>query len=186
MARVPYVTDEDLPPEYRDLIVSSLQGRRLHVYQSIGNNPEVLAGLRGFFASLWTDTGLDERERELVILAVSREAEFAYEWHQHVRIARGVGVTDEEILAISEGTLETFDERERDLIEYAVAVVSEEVDDALHDRLSTHYDDETVVGVAALAGAYAMLGQVLSAFDVELEEPFVGWTLSGESQKYQG
>ncbi|WP_331232856.1 carboxymuconolactone decarboxylase family protein [Natronorarus salvus] len=180
MARVPYVTDEDLPPEYRDLIVSSLQGRRLHVYQSIGNNPEVLAGLRGFFASLWTDTGLDERGRELVILAVSREAEFDYEWHQHVRIARGVGVTDEEILAISEGRLETFDTDDRELIEYAIAVVREEVDDALHDRLAERHGNDTIVGIAALAGAYAMLGQVLAAFDVELEEPFVGWTLSGD------
>ncbi|MDB2236854.1 MULTISPECIES: carboxymuconolactone decarboxylase family protein [Halorubrum] len=41
--------------------------------RSLGNNPAVLAGLWSFPESLWTDSRLTERERELVILAVSSE-----------------------------------------------------------------------------------------------------------------
>ena len=52
MARVPYVDASDVPDEYEDLLESSLQGKPLHVYQSIGNNPEVPAGLRSFLSSL--------------------------------------------------------------------------------------------------------------------------------------
>ena len=79
MARVPYVDASDVPDEYEDLLESSLQGKPLHVYQSIGNNPAVLAGFRSFLGSLWTDSGLTDRERELVILAVARETGNRYE-----------------------------------------------------------------------------------------------------------
>ncbi|MES3516222.1 MAG: carboxymuconolactone decarboxylase family protein, partial [Natronomonas sp.] len=105
MARIPYVEAEDVPEEYEDLLESSLQGKPLHVYQSIGNNPEVLAGLRGYFSSLWSDSGLSERRRELVVLAVARATDNRYEWHQHVNIARGIGIEDETIAAIGTDAL---------------------------------------------------------------------------------
>jgi len=74
MARVPYADASDVPDEYEELLESSLQEKPLHVYRSLGNNPEVLAGLRSFLGSLWTDSGLSDRDRELVILAAAREA----------------------------------------------------------------------------------------------------------------
>ncbi|MDZ5813137.1 MAG: hypothetical protein ACOC06_07560 [Halorubrum sp.] len=48
MARVPHAEAADVPDEYEAILASSLQGKPLHVYQSIGNDPEVLAGLRSF------------------------------------------------------------------------------------------------------------------------------------------
>lgn len=177
MARVPYVDREDVPPEYRDLLVSSLQDRPLHVYRAIGNNPAVLAGLRSFFAALWTDTGLAERERELVILAVARERENPYEWHQHVRIAGWEGVSEAEMRALVDEDLDRFDDREAALIRYARAVVRGGVTDKRHAAVAAAYDDATVIGIAALAGGYAMLGSLIDAFDLELEdgESFFGW-----------
>lgn len=175
MARVPYVESEDVPEEHRDLLVSSLQDRPLHVYQALGNNPEVLAGMRGFFGSLWSDSGLSDRRRELVVLAVTREIDNAYEWHQHVRIARGEGVTDETIAAISAGEFDALEPEEATLLRYALAVVRGEVDDRTHDAIAELYDDSAVVGIAALAEGYAALGGVIDALGVELEEEFVGW-----------
>jgi alkylhydroperoxidase family enzyme len=181
MARVPYVDSEDVPPEHRDLLVSSLQDRPLHVYRALGNNPAVLAGLRSFFAALWSDTGLRERERELVILAAARERENAYEWHQHVRIAGSAGVNEAEMRAIADGDLGDFDDREAALIGYARAVVRDAVTDERHAAVAAEYDDATVVGIAALAGGYAMLGGLIDAFDLELEEgeSFFGWRPGG-------
>lgn len=72
MARVPYVTEDELDPEYREYIVSSLQpGKTANVYAGIGNNPAVLKGLRQFFGTLWTDSGLSDRQREIVILTAA-------------------------------------------------------------------------------------------------------------------
>ncbi|WP_418284629.1 carboxymuconolactone decarboxylase family protein [Halorubrum sp. DTA46] len=177
MARVPYVDASDVPDEYEDLLESSLQGKPLHVYQSIGNNPEVLAGLRSFLGSLWTDSGLSDRERELVILASAREAGNRYEWHQHVNIARGVGIDDDEIAAVGTGDLDPLSEDETTLIEYAHAVIRGEVDAIAHDEIAGVYDDETIVGIAAAAQGYDALAGVIDAFDLELEAgtEFHGW-----------
>lgn len=176
MARVPYVEQDDLPEEYQPLIVSALQNKPIHIYRAIGNNPSILAGLREFFSSLWSDTGLSERKRELVILAIAREAGSEYEWHQHVNIGAGAGVTDEEMRAISAGRFDDFDPDEAVLLRYAIAVVNDAVDDALHDDLREYVsDDETIVGLTALAVAYFGVARLLSALDVEIEEEFVGW-----------
>jgi alkylhydroperoxidase family enzyme len=177
MARVPYVDASDVPDEHEELLESSLQGKPLHVYRSLGNNPEVLAGLRSFLGSLWADTGLAERERELVILAAASETRNRYEWHQHVNIARGVGIDDAAIAGIGTGDLSPLDADETALVEYATAVVRGEVDAVVHDEISARYGDETVVGIAALAQGYAGLGGMIEAFDLELEagDQFHGW-----------
>ena len=177
MARVPYAEAADVPDEYEDLLESSLQGKPLHVYRSVGNNPEVLAGLRSFLGSLWTDSGLTERERELVILAVASEVGNRYEWHQHVNIARGVGIGDDEIAALGAGETGPLGEEETTLVEYALAVVRGEVDAVAHDEIAALYDDGTVVGIAAAARGYDALGGMIDAFDLELESEteFHGW-----------
>ncbi|OYR39079.1 carboxymuconolactone decarboxylase [Halorubrum sp. Ib24] len=177
MARVPYVDASDVPEEYEELLESSLQGKPLHVYRSLGNNPEVLAGLRSFLGSLWTDSGLSDRDRELVILAAASETRNRYEWHQHVNIARGVGIGDDVIAGIGTDDLTDLDADETTLVEYAVAVVRREVDAIAHGEVAAAYDDETVVGIAALAQGYAGLGGMIEAFDLELEpgDEFHGW-----------
>ncbi|WP_049982370.1 carboxymuconolactone decarboxylase family protein [Halorubrum sp. BV1] len=177
MARVPYADASDVPDEHEDLLQSSLQGKPMHVYESIGNNPDVLVGLRSFFGSLWTDSGLTDRERELVILAVAAEAGNRYEWHQHVNIAREVGIVDDDIAAVGRGDLASLDDDEATLLEYALAVARNEVDAIVHAEIAALYEDDAVVGIAAIAGAYGALGQMIDAFDLDLEEgtSFHGW-----------
>ncbi len=180
MARVPYVDPSDMPEEYRDLVVSSLQpGKTVHVYQAVGNNPEVLDGLRTFLGSLWSDSGLADRERELVILATARTVDSSYEWHQHVGIAKDAGVAEEEILAISAGDYETFDASETALLEYTEAVVDGRVTDGLSDALKEHYDANAVSGATATAAGYLGLARTIDALGVEIEvgDEFIGWEL---------
>lgn len=178
MARVPYVDGEDLDPEYRDLIVSSLQpGKRVNVYSAIANNPDVLDGLRTFLGSLWSSSGLSDRQRELVILTAASEVNSAYEWHQHVGIARDAGITDAEIAALGRDDRDPFSDGERALVAYARAVARGRVTDELHEVVVEHLGEEATVGAASVAAGYLALGRVIDALDVELEEDdeFYGW-----------
>lgn len=177
MARISYADEADMPPGYEDLVVSSLQGRPINAYRVLGSNPEVLKGERDFAAAVWHDTGLSDRRRELVILAVASGLRSAYEWHQHVRIAPGEGVTEEELLAIAEGDFDAFEPAEATLMRYAVAVIDRAVDDELFEAVAAHFDESTIVGITLLAGGYQMVAGFLDAFDVDLEEAFVGWDL---------
>jgi len=181
MARVPYVDESVLPSDRQDLLVSALQGKQLNSYRAVGNNSNVLYGLRTFLGSLWRDSGLDPEQRELVILAVCRETESAYGWHQHVAIARDVGIADRDILAIADGDLDGFDFGDQLLIEYAMSVVREAVDTETHEAVAAEHGPETVVGVATLAAGYLAVARLLSALAVDTETPFVGWRLEGDT-----
>ncbi|MFC7156946.1 carboxymuconolactone decarboxylase family protein [Halomarina halobia] len=178
MERLPYVTPDDLDPEYEDLIVSSLQpGKTVNVYSAIGNNQEVLSGLRAFLGALWTHSGLTDRQREIVILTAASEIGSEYEWQQHVNIGTDAGLTTEEISAIARDDRRPFSDEERTLVAYTRAVTRGRVTDALHDALLAHFDEATVAGTASTAAGYAALGQVIDALGVEIEagDEFVGW-----------
>ena len=169
MARVPYVEASDVPDEHEQLLESVLQGKPLNVYRSIGNNPAVLAGMRAFLRSLWHDSGLSDREREVTILATAAAIDNRYEWHQHVNIARDVGIDDAVIAGIGTDDLTALDRDERTLVEYVRAVVEEDVDAVTHESIAALYEDEEIVGIAATAQGYAALGGLIRAFDLELE-----------------
>lgn len=181
MARVPYVAEDDLDPDYRDLITSSLQpGKTVNVYSSIGNNQEVLGGLREFLGTLWEYSGLTDRQRELVILTAASEINSAYEWHQHVNIATDISFDLEEIDAIARDDRNPFSDEEQVLIAYTRAVARGRVTDTLHEAMQDYFDDETIVGTASVAAGYVALGRVIDALDVEIEadDKFVGWAPS--------
>lgn len=181
MARVPYQSPDDLADEYRDYVVSSLQpGKRINVYAAIANNPEVLAGIRSFLGTLWNDSGLSDRQRELVILAAAAETENEYEWHQHVNVATKAGLSPAEVSAVAADDPEPFDATERALIEYARAVVRGEVTDDLHATMAERFDDRAVVGAAATAAGYLGLGRIIEALGVTVEagDEFVGWDVT--------
>lgn len=178
MARIPYVTPADLDPDDRDLVVSSLQpGKTVNVYSAIGNNPAVLSGLREFLGALWTHTGLDDRQREIVILTTASEVNSSYEWHQHVSIALDAGLDREKISALARDDRSPFSEMERALVAYTRAVVRGRVTDALHEAIREFHDEETIVGAAAIAAGYTGLARLIDALGVEIEAgtEFVGW-----------
>lgn len=192
MARVPYLEPADLPAEKRDALdalsdddeegetkADDERAGIRNVYRAMANNPTALEAFRAHGSTLWHEGGLSAVDREIVILATARAANSRYEWHQHVRIAREEGISDEQLLAVSTGALDELDPEHAAIVEYVGRFVDDEVDDEVHDRLAAHYDDEQLTGVAAIAGLYLGLARLLQSLDVEVEaeETFVGWEL---------
>jgi alkylhydroperoxidase family enzyme len=178
MARVPYVSQDDLDPDDSELIVSSLQpGKTVNVYSAIANNPDVLRGAREFLGALWTHSGLTDRQREIVILTVASEIVSEYEWHQHVNIATDAGVDAAEIAAIARGDPDPFSDEEQALIAYTRAVVRGRVSDPLHAAVREFVDEGALVGAASTAAGYLALGRIIDALGVEIEagDEFAGW-----------
>lgn len=184
MARIPYPEEvpadliesqrtDSLPEENQHLSQSPAR----NVYRSLAHDTDHIRGVRDFIGVTWEHSNLTDRQRELVILSTARAINAEYEWHQHVRIAILEGVDPEEIRAISEGDLEQFEEDESSLISYARATSRRETTDDDIEELCDIFDIETVVGITSLIGSYVYLETVLSAFDIETEEPFVGWDL---------
>ncbi|MFW5918365.1 MAG: carboxymuconolactone decarboxylase family protein [Haloferacaceae archaeon] len=170
MARLPHVSASELDPEHERLLYSPLQdGKPLNLYAVLGNNPALLAGMRSYFGAMWGESGLTDRQRELLILAVAEEVDSAYELHQHYNIAPEVGVTAEELEAIVAGNPEPFAESEVLLVAYGRAVARGDVTDHLHERMVDTFGAETVVGAATIGGAYLGLARVVDALGIEPE-----------------
>jgi alkylhydroperoxidase family enzyme len=158
MARVPYTdAPEGLPP--------------YHIFQAMAHAPKLLDGYSKLGGRLLFRGTLDPRVRELVINAMSAKLDAPYEWSHHVGMARGVGVTDDELRAVRDGKLHELGPLERTCVEYAHKVEDRTVTDADVDGLrGAGLSNEQIVELSILAGFYGLTARVLLALDVEIDE----------------
>lgn len=98
MARVPHANQEHLSElGYPDGIPIS------SAFRIFAHAPNVGAATLRLVLSLLTETALDPKLRELVILRVSRRSKGDYAWAQHTAMARTAGVSDTQIAALERG-----------------------------------------------------------------------------------
>lgn len=178
MARVPLVEPDELDAEYSRLLTENSLGP-ISLFRALANNPPLMESYMKWGTTLWEESGLTQREVELVILTVASELEAAYEWHQHVPIARSLDITDAEIAAVRDGSYERLEEPESMLCRYARAVIDGNVDATVSEEVATAFDDSTVVGITCLASHYLSTAIFVDAVGVEPESTFRGWELDG-------
>jgi alkylhydroperoxidase family enzyme len=190
MARIDYVDEEDLDPDRRGLLVSSLpieeiseeyrhlmQDTKRNSYCALGHVPEVLELYRDLIDELKERSGLDEYEQEVIILTLASEIGSRYEWHNHARIALDSGIDREDIVAISDRDYDRFEDRYSTLMRYVIRFTYGTIDDDLHAEMAEYYDEKTIVGISVFAGYWLMNARVVHALAIETEESFVGWNL---------
>jgi 4-carboxymuconolactone decarboxylase len=179
MARIPLPDRDDLPTdelkERWDRTAS--RGRVLNIQRAFFNNPEIETNA----LKVWKASGLSPRAREIVILRSAFRQQSRYEWHQHVRIARDAGLSDDEIKDVIEWKAsERFSDDERALLAYVDNLSSSSrASDEIFEAFAKDRTPAEVFGVTYLITMYFQLAHVMATFDLETEEPFVGWDLAG-------
>lgn len=110
------------------------------------------------------DSTLPRRIRELAILRMAWRRDCRYEWAHHVRIARKIGITDDEIREASEGT--------PTLINTAVDELDTQssLTDQTYQRLADDLDDRQLMDLVFTIGTYGLLAMAFNTFGVELED----------------
>ncbi len=78
-------------------------GQVLNIYKTLARHPKLLKRWGVFGTHVLYKSTLPARERELLILRTGWLCRSEYEWGQHVPIAKGCGITDEEINRVTEG-----------------------------------------------------------------------------------
>lgn len=180
MARITLPHQVDLPEEYQYLLSEDALGE-LELLQAIGLNPPILQTYMRHGATLWEHTGLSSRAVELVILTIAQELENEYEWHQHVGLARNVGVENVEIRAISAGRFDEFDPADSALLKYVQRSTRRDIDDDDHEAIDGHFKEETIAGVVSLVGHYLATAVIIDALALQPETAFVGWNPDDET-----
>ena len=142
-----------------------------NVVGTLLHHPDLAGRFLAYNGLFVTDSTIDVRLRELLILTVARAARSPYEWLQHVRTAERYGVGPEDIGAIAAGArLDSWSPAEVAAVDAAAQLLDGySVDDATWSRLMTHFDYRQVVEIVFAVGTYACLAMSVNAFRVQLD-----------------
>lgn len=151
--------------------------RPLNVTATIANHPKLAESWLGFARYVLSENSLPPRDREILILRIGWLCQAEYEWGQHSRLARTVGLTDEEIVRITEGPeAKGWSEHERALLH---ATDQLRKDAFIHDdtwsTLAKTYSQEQLMDVVFTVGEYNLVSMALNSFGVQLDEGLEGF-----------
>ena len=167
MSRVPLA---DFEPQLKKRL-AELWGTPPNLYRALANHPALVAAWTEFSRMLRYDTRTPRALRELVILRGAQLMGSEYEWAQHLPMARKSGVRESQITALAEWrSSREFDEREKAALELAEAVNHGRLTAEVYAIATRHFDHHDYVELAAVAAFYAMVGRMLDAMSVPLDE----------------
>ena len=174
MARLPYVSREDLSAEEREVFDEHERDRGVppgHIHRAIANAPNLLRRFSGLALELRNRTKLDPRLRELALMTVGRIAGAEYEFVHHWNIALAVGVRREQLEQLAEfERAPVFNEQERAVMRYASEVTTNiKVSDRTFDALREFLDNRRIMELAMNVAFYNGVVRIIVPIGVELE-----------------
>jgi 4-carboxymuconolactone decarboxylase len=135
------------------------------------NHPKLAAPWFKFNNVLLYEPAIDPRQRELMILRVAWRARGTYEWLQHVRLAQQLGVTNDELEALTVGAdAGSWSPVEADLLRAVDELFDDSrIGDATWARLSQHFDTRQLMEITFVIGSYLCLAFVFNSADLPLD-----------------
>ena len=147
------------------------------LFRVLAHNPRILSRFR---ASRLLDRGLlPARERELLILRVSRQCGCEYEWSVHAAVfAEDSGVNDADLRAtLHESVGEPLSRREQTMLAAADELVAHRrLTSATAAAVHSTLDAAEVVELIALVGRYVWVAMIANTAELPLEPGVVTWT----------
>jgi alkylhydroperoxidase family enzyme len=145
-------------------------GRIYAIWATLAHHEDALRRYLVFSNHVLGKNTLPLRSRELMILRIAARAQAAYEWDQHVRIARRAGLADETIQAAATGAWDGLDDLDQVLLTATDSLVDRQgVDDELWNRLTAHLSTEQVIDVLYTVGQYLTIATVINTLGVRTE-----------------
>jgi 4-carboxymuconolactone decarboxylase len=176
-ARVAPLAPSERDARQADLVARA--GAELSVYTTLVRNPDVFADMLTLGQRLLNLSTVEARVRELLILRVAWRCRASYIWSHHARLGRSVGVTDDDLEALTRGNVEDGDAVRTLMLRVADELVTRHrLCDSTWSSLAAWCSTEQVIEVCTLVGFYAMLAGTLNSLDVQFEEPGLApdWT----------
>ncbi|MBH0779727.1 carboxymuconolactone decarboxylase family protein [Nocardia bovistercoris] len=140
-----------------------------NVLGMLAHHGELASAWLGYNGLLLDRPTLDPHHRELVILRVARRCGSAYEWHQHVRAATRLGMSEERIDAVRCGAAAaTWSPLEKSLLAATDQLLTDHrVDDSTWSVLARHLDNRQLLELLFVVGSYLCLALVFNSVDLQ-------------------
>ncbi len=172
MPRIKMLTSKDELPANRhaefDTIVEVLHSVR-GPFAVLMHSPGLAQKVMEAGAHVRTQSTLQMKERELIILAVAREKDATYEWAAHVNVGRKAGTRDEAIEAVrNNADVSALEPDERDIITFVRQLLrTNRIEQDLFDSLLARHDERWLVELTATIGQYQYIAAINSVFEVK-------------------
>jgi alkylhydroperoxidase family enzyme len=176
--RIPPLAVDEQDDQARELLAGAVApgAPAANIFATLVRHPGLFRKWMPFGGKLLTGK-LPTRDRELLILRTGWRCQSEYEWGQHVLIARGAGVTDEEIERLEVGPdAPGWDPFDAMLLRAA---------DELHDdgcitdttwaALAARYDVPQLIEVPMVVGQYHLVSFTLNSLGVQREPGVPGF-----------
>lgn len=153
------------------------QGRVLNIFKTLSNHPNLARRWMVFANHILGKSTLSPRDREMLILRIGYLCQAGYEWGQHVQIARGLGMSDDEIRLCKTGPdTDGIEERDR-LLMLATDELHNDahVSDSTWEGLSKIYNTQQMMDVVFTVGQYNLVSMALNSFGVQADDGLPGW-----------
>jgi 4-carboxymuconolactone decarboxylase len=135
-------------------------------------DPPVGTAIQQLGAALRFGTELSDREREIVILEVARSERAEYEWAAHTKVARRVGMSEDEISALLDGSSSpSLSPSERSVRELARELIAErDLDDQTFTAAEAAIGPRKIFDVVSLIAHYQHTALAMRVWRVPLRE----------------
>lgn len=170
--RIPPLTPDEQDDQARELLAGAAApgAPAANIFTTLVRHPGLFRRWLPFGGKLLAGK-LTARDRELLILRTGWRCRSAYEWGQHVLIARKSGITDEEIERIKSGP----DAPGWDAFDAALLRAADElhddhvISDATWATLAARYDERQLIEVPMVVGHYHLVAFTLNSLGVQRE-----------------
>jgi 4-carboxymuconolactone decarboxylase len=172
--RVPVSSESDWAEETRALLDGL---RRLNIFTVLAHHPDLLKRWLVFRNHILAGSTLPARERELVILRTGWLCRSDYEFGQHRVLGTRAGLTDDEIVRVTEADIGEgwWPKRERTLLLVTDQLVAEHRLGDLWTGLSADWSLQQTMDIVFTVGQYVLVSTALNTFQVPLDEGLEGF-----------
>ena len=170
--RVPPLAVSEMSEEQRGILNRAAGDQHLNIFRTLVRHPKLLKRWTVFASHVLTKSTLPHPQRELAILRIGHLCRSGYEWAQHERIGKGIGLTDEEIERIKEGPeAPGWSRADRAVLRAADELHADAfISDATWNELKETYRDEQLMDLIFTVGNYTLVSMALNTLGVQLED----------------
>jgi alkylhydroperoxidase family enzyme len=158
------------------------QMAELSVFRVLLRHPPLAKAITGLLTTLLFRGKLDARLRELVIMRIGWATGSEYEWTQHWRVAKQLGVAEEDLLAVRDWRRSSrLGEAERAVLAATDETLEKGAIAAETFELCRKHlgGTEQLLELVAAIGNWRLFSQLLRSLEIPLEDGVASWPPDG-------